>query len=100
MQQAKGWHAPALQRQDSLESIDISTGTMRGCSHWTQELHDKAQAHEEQHMTSDELTSVSGVIKVNRHERFVDDLTGQPLCPEICRKARVTEPDTVRTFAR
>ena len=31
-----------------------------------------------------------GVLKVNssRHERYVDDLTGQQLPPELCRKAR------------
>ena len=36
----------------------------------------------------------SGVLKVgwaNRHERFVDDLTGQPLPPDLCRAARATE---------
>ena len=33
----------------------------------------------------------SGVLKVGRHERFIDDLTGQPLPPELCRKARATE---------
>ena len=33
-----------------------------------------------------------GVLKMNtsRHERYVDDLTGQPLPPELCRKARAT----------
>ena len=35
----------------------------------------------------------SGVLKVSRHERYVDDLTGQLLSPELCRKARATELD-------
>ena len=30
---------------------------------------------------------------VNRHERFVDDITGQPLDPELCRIARKKELD-------
>ena len=43
-------------------------------------------------MIGDEFDS-PGVLKVNtsRHERYVDDLTGQPLPPEVCRKARATE---------
>ena len=34
-----------------------------------------------------------GVLNVctSRHERYVVDLTGQPLDPELCRKARATE---------
>ena len=35
----------------------------------------------------------NGVLKVSRHERYVDDLTGQPLPPELCRAARATELD-------
>ena len=30
---------------------------------------------------------------VNRHERFVDDITGQPLNPDLCRAARQKELD-------
>ena len=30
------------------------------------------------------------------HERYVGDITGQPLSPELCRKARATEPDYFR----
>ena len=42
-------------------------------------------------------SSVSnGVLKVSRHERFVVDLTGQPLPPDLCRKARATELDYFR----
>ena len=43
-------------------------------------------------MTCEEYDS-PGVLKVgtNRHERYVDDLTGQPLDRELCRKARATE---------
>ena len=29
----------------------------------------------------------------SRHERFVDDITGQPLDPELCRAARRAELD-------
>ena len=45
-------------------------------------------------MTRDEC-DFPGVFKVNtvRHERYVDDLTGQPLRPELCHKARATELD-------
>ena len=32
-----------------------------------------------------------GVLKVGRHERFVDDLTGQQLPPDLCRSARAAE---------
>ena len=34
-----------------------------------------------------------GILKArtNRHERYVDDLTGQLLDPDLCRKARATE---------
>ena len=31
-----------------------------------------------------------GVLKPSRHERYVDDITGQPLFPELCKKARAT----------
>jgi hypothetical protein len=34
---------------------------------------------------------------VNRHERFVDDITGQPLDPELCRIARKAELDYFRS---
>ena len=37
-----------------------------------------------------------GVLKVSRHERFVDDLTGQPLPPDLCRAARKLELDYFR----
>ena len=30
---------------------------------------------------------------VNRHEKFIDDITGQPLNPELCRIARKKELD-------
>ena len=30
---------------------------------------------------------------VNRHERFIDNITGQPLNPELCRIARKKELD-------
>ena len=36
------------------------------------------------------------MLKVSRHERYVDDLTGQPLPPDLCRKARQTELDYFR----
>ena len=35
----------------------------------------------------------TGVFKVGRNERYVDDLTGQQLPPELCRAARKTELD-------
>ena len=41
-------------------------------------------------------TVSNGVLKVSRHERYVDDLTGQPLCPELCWKVRATELDCFR----
>ena len=28
---------------------------------------------------------------MNGHERYIDDITGQPLDPELCRKAKVAE---------
>ena len=31
------------------------------------------------------------VFAVSRHERYVDDITGQPLEPELCRRARAEE---------
>ena len=34
---------------------------------------------------------------VNRHERFIDDITGQPLNPELCRIARRKEIDYFRS---
>ena len=34
---------------------------------------------------------------VNRHERFIDDITGQPLNPELCRSARRKEIDDFRS---
>ena len=37
-----------------------------------------------------------GVFNVNRHERYVDHLTAQPLSPELCRKARATKLDYFR----
>ena len=33
------------------------------------------------------------ILAANRHERFVDDLTGLPLDPELCRAARRKELD-------
>ena len=33
------------------------------------------------------------MLKANRDKRYVDDITGQPLSPELCRKARATELD-------
>ena len=33
----------------------------------------------------------AGVLKPGRHERYVDDITGQSLLPELCKKARATE---------
>ena len=38
----------------------------------------------------------AGVFKPGRHERYVDDITGQPLSPELCKKARATELDYFR----
>ena len=32
-----------------------------------------------------------GVLKVSRHEQYFDDLIGQPLPPQLCWKARVTD---------
>ena len=48
-------------------------------------------------MTCKEYDS-HGVLTVgtSRHERYVDDLTGQPLDPELCRKARATELDYLK----
>ena len=34
---------------------------------------------------------------VNRHEKYIDDLTGQPLDPELCRIARKAELDYFRS---
>ena len=34
-----------------------------------------------------------GILQVGRHDRYVDDLTGQPLPPELCKAARKTELD-------
>ena len=34
---------------------------------------------------------------VNRHQKYVDDLTGQPLDPELCRIARKAELDYFRS---
>ena len=55
---------------------------------------DPAEVH---YMTCEEYDS-PGVLKVgtSRHERYVDDLTGQPLDPELCRKARATEPENFK----
>ena len=55
----------------------------------TDPRHDSAEVH---YMTCEEYDS-PGVLKVgtSRHERFIDDLTCQPLDPELCRKARATE---------
>ena len=33
----------------------------------------------------------SEILKVSRHNRYVDDLTGQPLPPDLCNKARAEE---------
>ena len=33
----------------------------------------------------------AGVLKPSRHERYVNDITGQPLPPELCKKARAIE---------
>ena len=38
----------------------------------------------------------AGVLKPGRHERYVDDITGQPLSPELCKKARAPELDYLR----
>ena len=38
----------------------------------------------------------AGVLKPGRHERYVDDITGQPLSPELCKKARATDLDHFR----
>ena len=39
----------------------------------------------------------AGVLKVNRHERHVDDITGRPLSPELCWKARRLSSSTSAT---
>ena len=46
-------------------------------------------------MTSDEF-DFSGVLKVDGHEWYVDVVTGQPLSPELCRKARAAAVDYFR----
>ena len=50
----------------------------------------------EVHFMSGSEFNFAGVLKANRHERYVDDITGQPLSPELCQKARATELDHFR----
>jgi hypothetical protein len=45
------------------------------------------------HFASGAEYNFAGILKPSRHERHVDDITGQPLPPELCRKARATELD-------
>ncbi len=45
----------------------------------------------EVHFASGTEYDFAGVLKPNRHERYVDDITGQPLPPDLCKKARATE---------
>ena len=44
-------------------------------------------------MTSASSRGVFGAFGAGRHNRFIDDLTGQPLPEELCRAARQTELD-------
>ena len=50
----------------------------------------------EVHFASVTEYDFAGVLKPSRHERYVDDITGQPLCPELCKKARATELEYFR----
>ena len=65
-------------------------------------LHDRGGYHDladpdvqpceaaEVHFMSGVKYDFAGVLKPGRHERYVDDITGQPLSPELCKKARAT----------
>ena len=59
--------------------------------------HDEPQcAAAEVHFMDGSDFDFAGVLKVNRHERYVEDLTGQPLSQELCRKATASELDYFR----
>ena len=50
----------------------------------------------EVHFASGAEYDFAGVLKPSRHERYVDDITGQLLSPELCKKALATELDDFR----
>ena len=50
----------------------------------------------EVHFASGAEYNFAGVLKPSPHERYVDDITGQPLPRELCKKARATELDYFR----
>ena len=71
-------------------------------------LHDRGGYHDlanpdahpcevaEVHFMSGAECNFAGALTPGRHERYVDDITGQPLSPELCKKARATELDYFR----
>ena len=50
----------------------------------------------EVHFANGAEYDVAGLLKPRWHERYVDDITGQPLSPELCKKARATDFDYFR----
>jgi hypothetical protein len=50
----------------------------------------------EVHFASGVEYTFAGVLKPSRHERYVDDITGQPLPSELCKKARAKELEYFR----
>ena len=68
----------------------------RGDSHDLADPESKPFEAAEIHFMSGAEYDFAGLPKPGRHERYVDDITGQPLSPELCKKAIATELDYFR----